>query len=98
MWETGRVFQIAAEMKRYNLKVLRISEIHWTQVGQQRLTSGELLSCSGHKDENAPHTKGVASMLSKQTQNAFIGRECHGARIIKASYRTRKESISMNVI
>ncbi|VDP50306.1 unnamed protein product [Schistosoma margrebowiei] len=36
MWDTGRAFQIAAEMRRYNLEVLGISETHWTQVGQQR--------------------------------------------------------------
>ncbi|VDP50600.1 unnamed protein product [Schistosoma margrebowiei] len=54
MWETGRVFQITAEMRRYNLEVLGISETHWTQVGQQRLASGELLLYSGHEEENAP--------------------------------------------
>ncbi|VDP33212.1 unnamed protein product [Schistosoma margrebowiei] len=43
MWDTGRAFQIAAEMRRYNLEVLGISETHWTQVGQQRPTSGDHL-------------------------------------------------------
>ncbi|VDO60106.1 unnamed protein product [Schistosoma margrebowiei] len=92
MWDTGRAFQIAAEMRRYNLEVLGISETHWTQVRQQRLTSGELLSYSGHEEENAPHTQGVALMLSKQAQNALIGWESHGPRIIK------EEGISMNTI
>ncbi|VDP28253.1 unnamed protein product [Schistosoma margrebowiei] len=54
------------KMRRYNREVLGISETHWTQCGQQRLTSGELLSYSGHEEENAPHTQGVALMLSKQ--------------------------------
>ncbi|VDP68012.1 unnamed protein product [Schistosoma curassoni] len=72
MWDTGRVFQIASEMRRYNLEVLGISETHWTHVGQQRLTSGELLFYSGHEEGNAPHTQGVALMLSKQAQNALI--------------------------
>ncbi|VDO68166.1 unnamed protein product [Schistosoma margrebowiei] len=65
MWDTVRAFQIAAEMRRYNLEVLGISETYWTQVGQQRLTSGELLLHSGHEEENALHTQGVALMLSK---------------------------------
>ncbi|VDP38057.1 unnamed protein product [Schistosoma margrebowiei] len=60
MWDTGRALQIAAEMRRYNLEVLVINETHRTQVGQQRLTSGELLLYSRHEDENAPHTQGVA--------------------------------------
>ncbi|CAH8511165.1 unnamed protein product [Schistosoma guineensis] len=90
MWETGRVFQISAEMRRYNLEVLGISETHWTQVGQQRLTSGEFLLYSGHEEENAPHTQGVALMLSKQAHNALIGWESHGPRIIKASFKTKR--------
>ncbi|VDO55091.1 unnamed protein product [Schistosoma margrebowiei] len=67
-------------------------------VGQQRLTSGELLLYSGHEAENAPHTQGVALMLSKQAQNAPIGWECHGPRIIKASFKTKMEGITMNII
>ncbi|VDP19696.1 unnamed protein product [Schistosoma margrebowiei] len=64
MWNTGRALQIAAEMKRYNLDVLGISETHWTQVGQQRLTSGKLLLYSGHEEGDSPHRQGVAMMLS----------------------------------
>ncbi|VDP82770.1 unnamed protein product, partial [Schistosoma mattheei] len=37
-------------------------------------------------------------MLSKQAQNALIGWESHGPRIIKASFKTKKEDILMNVI
>ncbi|VDP24884.1 unnamed protein product [Schistosoma margrebowiei] len=96
MWETGRVFQIAAEIRRYNLEVLGISKTHWTQVGQQRLASGELLLYSGHEEENAAHTQRVALMLSKQTQKAPIGWESHGPRIIKAFFKTKKEGITMN--
>ncbi|VDP48953.1 unnamed protein product [Schistosoma margrebowiei] len=97
MWNTERAFQIATEMRRYNLEVLGISETHWTQVGQ-RLTSGELLLHSGHEEVNAPHTQRVALMLSKQAQNALIGWESHGPRIIEASFKTKKEGITMNVI
>ncbi|VDP17774.1 unnamed protein product [Schistosoma margrebowiei] len=98
MWDTGRALQFAAEMRRYNLEVLGISETHWTQVGQQRLTSGELLLYSGHEEENAPQTQKVALMLFKQAQNALTGWESHGPRIIKASFKTKKEGIVMNTI
>ncbi|VDP41203.1 unnamed protein product [Schistosoma margrebowiei] len=98
MWDTGRAVQIAAEMRRYNLEVLGISETHRTQVGQQRLTSGELLLYSGHEEVNTPHTQGIALMLSKQVQNALMGWESHGPRIIKASFKTKKEGITMNII
>ncbi|VDO71701.1 unnamed protein product [Schistosoma margrebowiei] len=98
MWETGRVFQIAAEMRRYNLEVLGISEAHWTQIRQRRLASGELLLYTGHEEEDAPHTQGVALTLSKQAQNALIGWESHEPRIIKGSFKTKEEGITMNVI
>ncbi|VDO90982.1 unnamed protein product [Schistosoma margrebowiei] len=78
-------------MRRYNLEVLDISETHWTQVGQQRLTSGELLLYSGHEEENAPHTQGVALMLSKQAQNAFTGWGSHEPRIVKAPLKTKED-------
>ncbi|VDP62128.1 unnamed protein product [Schistosoma mattheei] len=65
---------------------------------QQRLASKELLLYSGNEEENAPHTQGFALMLSKQAQNALIGWESHGSRIIKASLKTKKEGTSVNII
>ncbi|VDP74974.1 unnamed protein product [Schistosoma mattheei] len=85
-------------MGRYNLKVLEISETHWTKVVQQPITSGKHLLYSGNEEENATHTQGVALMLSIQAQNALIGWEFHGPRIIKASLKTKKEGISMSII
>ncbi|VDP45648.1 unnamed protein product [Schistosoma margrebowiei] len=73
MWETGKTSQIALAMRRYNLAVLGISETHWTQAGQNRLAKGEMLLYSGHEEDNAPHTQGVALMLSKLARNALVG-------------------------
>ncbi|VDO89092.1 unnamed protein product [Schistosoma margrebowiei] len=88
--ETARVFQIAAEMRGYNLEVLGISETHWTQVVQQRPASVELLLYFGHEGENASHTQGVALMLCRQVQNTLTGCESHEHRIIKASFKTKR--------
>jgi len=60
MYETGKTNQVAAEMKSYNLTLLGISETRWTQSGQKKLITGELLLYSGHEEENAPHAEGVA--------------------------------------
>ncbi|VDP88275.1 unnamed protein product [Schistosoma mattheei] len=65
---------------------------------QPRLTSGKLLLYSGQSEENAPHTQEVALVLSKQAQNALIGWKSHGPRIIKASLKTKKEGITVNII
>ncbi|VDP23779.1 unnamed protein product [Schistosoma margrebowiei] len=98
MWETGKTSQIATEMRRYKLAVLRISETHWIQAGQKRLNTEEMLLYSSHEEENAPHTQRVALMLSKVAQNALVGWESHGSTIIKASFKTKKEGITMNII
>ncbi|VDP70098.1 unnamed protein product [Schistosoma curassoni] len=57
-----------------------------------------MLLYSGHEEENAQHTQGVALMLSKAARNVFVGWESHGSRIIKASLKTKKEGTTMNVI
>ncbi|KAI0214697.1 hypothetical protein LSAT2_000182, partial [Lamellibrachia satsuma] len=97
LYQTGKTAQVAAEMRNYNLALLGVSETRWTQTGQRRLLSGEMLLFSGHEEDNAPHTEGVALMLSRSAQSALIGWEAHGPRIITASFRTKKK-IKMNVI
>ncbi|VDO70628.1 unnamed protein product [Schistosoma margrebowiei] len=85
-------------MRRYNLAVLGISETHWAQAGQKRLNTEEMLLYSGHEEGNAPHTQGVALTLSEVIRNAPVGWESHGSIIIKASFKTKKEGITMNII
>jgi hypothetical protein len=72
MYESGKTAQIAAEMRIYNLTILGTSEARWTGSGQKRLASGELLLFSGHEKQDAPHTQGVALMLSKTAQRELI--------------------------
>ena len=68
MFETGRATIIAAEMRRYNIAILGITESRWTGTGQLRLQTGELVLYSGLVTDNAPHQEGVAFMLSKEAQ------------------------------
>ncbi|VDO60083.1 unnamed protein product [Schistosoma margrebowiei] len=57
-----------------------------------------MLLYSGHVEENAQHTQEVAPMLSKVARNALVGWGFHKSRIIKASFKTKKEGITMNII
>ncbi|VDP42880.1 unnamed protein product [Schistosoma margrebowiei] len=57
-----------------------------------------MLLYSGHVQENAQHTQDVSPMLSKVTRNALVGWGFHGSRIIKASFKTKKEVVTMNII
>ena len=85
-------------MQRYNLALLGISESRWVQSGQKRLISGEMILFSGHEEEDAPHTEGVALMLSRSAQQALIGWESHGPRIIRALFRTKQRKIKLNIV
>ena len=97
MFEAGKTAQVA-EMINYNLTVLGISETKWTGSGQQRLATEELLLYAGHEEDNAPHTQGVALILSKTAQWTLHGWEAHGPRILKATFQTKKRKINMDVI
>lgn len=98
MYELGKTKQISIEMKKYKLSILGISETHWTGVGQTKLSTGELLLYSGHIEEEAPHTQGVALMLSRSAQGALVRWEGHGPRIITATFRTTNRRINMNLV
>ncbi|VDP50479.1 unnamed protein product [Schistosoma curassoni] len=94
IWKTERTIQIAAELRRYNLMVLGISETYWTQSGQEKLGLAKMLLYSGHEDKDALHTQGVELMPVKEAGKTFIGWGSGGPRIIKTSFKTKKEGIN----
>ena len=73
MYEAGKSVKIAKEMERYNLDILGLCETRWTQAGKVKINSGQTIIYSGHEEDNAPHTEGVAIMLSKDAEKALIG-------------------------
>ena len=78
IYQTGRMAQVAAEMTKYKLALLGIIKTSWTQTGQRRISKGERLLFSGHEEQNASHTEGVAFVLSRVAERALIGWEAHG--------------------
>ncbi|VDO83169.1 unnamed protein product [Schistosoma margrebowiei] len=110
MWKTGNTRQTATGMRRYNLEVLGISETHETQAGQKSQDTGEMLLYSGHKEENAPQTQGVALMLSKVARNALRSTQERNWKSIKEALTStcqevlglkkhhHKESISIETL
>ena len=94
MYEVGKQEQIRNEMQRYNLDILGISETHWSQSGQRKLKTGELILYSG---EEELHRRGVAMFLSKKVSKTLRGWEAHGPRIILASFTTKKR-LNINIV
>ena len=85
-------------MQIYNLVLLGLCETRWKQSGQLRLTTGERVLYSGHEENSAPHTEGIALLLTEDAQKALIGWEARGPRFIPASFRTVKKNIRLNVV
>ena len=85
-------------MRNYNITALGLSETRWTQSGQTWLTTGEMVLYSGHEEMNAPHTDGVAFMLSQEAQQALIAGEAAGSKLIIASFRTKIRKIALNIV
>ena len=98
MYEANKGAQIARERQAYNITVLGLCETRWTQSGQVRLNTEEITLYSGHEEEDAHHTEGVALMLSQQAHNALISWEAAGPWIIYASFKTKKENTKLNII
>ena len=97
MYEAGKTAQVIKEMQRYRLDILGISETHWSQGGQHKTRTGELIIYSGHEDERQ-HRDGVGMVLSKKAQKTFRGWEAHGPRMLLTSFTTKKKGINMNII
>ena len=57
-----------------------------------------MIRYSGHEEEDAHHTEGLAFTLSHEAQKALINWEAAGPRIIYASFKTKKENIKLNII
>ena len=98
MYEASKTAQIAREKRAYNISILGICETRWTKSGQPKLNTGDRVLYSGHEEENAPHTEGVALMLSHQSYNALIGWEALGPIMMHASFKTRMDKIQLNII
>ena len=80
------------------MAILGISETRWNGHGKRKMSKGKLLLYSGKEDENASHEFGVALMLSKHAKESLIDWEPHGERIIRATFKTERNRLHMDVI
>jgi len=70
MNRTGKLVQATAEMKRYNLYILGISESRWTGSGRYRTSTGETVLHSGRDDNQ--HHEGVTVILRKDIEKCLM--------------------------
>ena len=88
MFQTGKVHQVAREMKRLGLAFLGGSETRWTGTRKVQLACGETVLYSGLAGDNAPHERGVAMILSKEAVKSLKEWEPVSERISTARFES----------
>ena len=97
MFEIGKLFAVEKEMERYGISILGVSEARWNGTGKRRVGRDKLMLYSG-KEEGDVHQAGVAFLLSKGARDSLIDWEGHGDRIIRATFRSSRQRLNMDVI
>ena len=69
---------------------IELYETRWTQSGQVRLNTGEIILYSGHEEEDS-HTEGVTLMLSQEAHNALSLARKQRNQSQHISFKTKKE-------
>lgn len=96
LYQTGRVQQVAAEMKRLKIELMGLCETRWPGTGMTRLQGGETIIYSGIAEEQRDsHTRGVGILMSKDTARALIEWEPVSERIIKARFKSRCQNTTV---
>lgn len=93
MYETGKLAQVTAEMRRCRLHVLGVSESRWTGTGRMKAVSGETVLYSGRDDRQ--HREGVAIILKKGAERSLMEWKPIDSRIIKARLKGRHNNITL---
>ena len=94
MYETGKLEQVTAEMRRYNLHILGISESRWTGSGRYRTNTGETVLYSGRDDNQ--HHEGVAVILRKGMEKCLMEWKRINSRLM--NIRMKRKYINITII
>ena len=86
MYTVGKAAQVAREMERYRLDLMGLSEIRWTGAGRIKMRNGYTMIYAGEESE---HQRGVAIMMSQDTQKSLIEWTAVSSRIITARFYSR---------
>ena len=93
MYETGKLLKVTAEMRRYKLHILGVSESRWTGSGRQTTTTGETVLYSEREDNQ--HHEEVATILRKGMEKSLLEWKPVSSRLVRARMRGRHTNITL---
>ena len=95
MYEAGKCTLVMAEMRRYNISILGISEMRWNTSGKMTTATGEMVLYSGKANANDIHEMGVGFVLTREAAASLIKWEPVSARIVTARFHSRWRNVSV---
>ena len=95
MYQTGTAQILAAEMKRYQLDILGVSESRWDGSGNIKLATGETILYSGDQSEQPVHERGTAFILSEKAAKSVISWEAVSDRIIQVRFSSNFQNTTV---
>ena len=90
LYSTGKLAQVINEMKHYQLDILGISEMRWTDSGRIESDGMAIYYSGGTK-----HEKGVGIILTKEMAKSVIAWEPASERIIMVRIETRYTKVTL---
>ena len=87
----GKLEVVKQEMARVNVKILGISELKWTGMGE--LNSND--HCIYYCGQESLRRNGVAMMVNKKVQNAVLGCNLKNDRIISVHLQGKPFNITV---
>jgi endonuclease/exonuclease/phosphatase family metal-dependent hydrolase len=84
--------KVIAEMRRYKIEILRISETRWTGFGEITIQREGTFIYSRTEEE---HKEGVGMLLSKRDKRSLLEWEPVSSRIITSRLKSRVKPISI---
>ena len=88
--------QVIAEVKRYKLDILGISESRWTKSGRMKTTTEETVLYSGREDDS--HHAGVAITMKKGMEKYLMEWKPVNSRIILARLKGRQTNDATHLL
>ena len=93
MYETGKLAQVTAEMRRYKMHIPGVNEGRRTGSVRQTTTTGETVLYSGREDNQ--HHEGVAVIPRKGMEKSLLVWKPVSSRLMRARLRGRHTNIKL---
>ena len=93
LYQTGKLAQLAQEMRRYKMSIVGVSECRWNTFGEITTDAGETFLYSGNEED--AHTHGVGLLLSKDAAKSLVEWEPVSERFLASRFASKGRNISI---